>query len=97
MFSASRISATVLNLGESTPLDSEESEASFTQEKDFSAEKAAPAATKSWLSSGTIISSSLSFSVTINLWRSWSKKWSGPPKKATFPRIGFPQARPEIV
>ena len=25
------------------------------------------------------------------------KKWSGPPKNATWPRIGLPQARPLIV
>ena len=71
--------------------------ADWTQLRLRSAEKAAPAATKSWESGGATISSSFNSRVVTKRWRSWSKKCSGPPKKATLPRMGLPQARPEIV
>ena len=60
-------------------------------------ERAAPRATNICEFSGEIISSSLKFKVSTNLSFSIGKKWRGPPKKATFPLIGLPQARFEIV
>ena len=30
----------------------------------------------------------------MNRWRNSDKKYNGPPKKATFPMIGRPQAKP---
>ena len=59
--------------------------------------KAAPVATKRWASSGIIISPSFSSRVSINLFLNSERYVSGPPKNATFPLIGLPQARPEIV
>ncbi len=58
---------------------------------------AEPMAANRWEFSGAMISSSVSFSVRMNALRSSGRKWSGPPKKATFPRMGLPQARPEMV
>ena len=59
--------------------------------------RAAPVATKRWASSGTIISSSFKFRVLINLFLSSERYVRGPPKNATLPLIGLPQASPEIV
>ena len=58
---------------------------------------AAPIAANKWECSGAIICSSVRWSVRIKASFNWSRKWSGPPRKATLPRIGLPQARPEIV
>ena len=44
-----------------------------------------------------MISSSLSSRVLMKAALSWSRKWRGPPRNATFPRIGLPQARPDMV
>ena len=60
-------------------------------------ESAAPSATKICEFSGEIISSSLKSKVSTNLSFYIGKKCRGPPKKATFPLIGLPQARFEIV
>ncbi len=59
--------------------------------------RAAPVATKSWEFSGKTTWSSLSPSVSMNLFLSSERKYKGPPRKATFPLIGLPQARPLMV
>ena len=61
------------------------------------AETAAPMATYSSPCSGMIISSSAMDRVSWKRSRRAGMKVRGPPRKATFPRIGRPQARPEIV
>ena len=58
---------------------------------------AAPVAAKRWEFSGSMVVSSVSFSVRMNAALSWGRKCSGPPKNATWPRMGLPQARPEMV
>ena len=63
----------------------------------FSDNTAAPIATYNSEFLGIIYSPSFKFKVSINLFVSPSRKCNGPPKKATFPRIGFPQANPLIV
>ena len=40
------------------------------------------------------MASPVRFKVRIKAFRSSGKKCSGPPRNATFPRIGLPQARP---
>ena len=59
--------------------------------------RAAPLATKRWASSGIIISLLVKFNVWINLFLNSDKYVKGPPRNATFPLIGLPQARPLIV
>ena len=59
--------------------------------------RAEPIAANKWECSGATICSSSNFKVLINAFFNSGKKWSGPPRKATVPRIGLPQARPEIV
>ena len=59
--------------------------------------RAEPIAANKWECSGATICSSSNFKVRINAFFNSGKKWSGPPRKATVPRIGLPQARPEIV
>ncbi len=63
----------------------------------FSDNNAAPIATYNSEFLGIIYSPSFKFKVSINLFVKPSRKCSGPPKKATLPRIGFPQASPLIV
>ena len=63
----------------------------------FSANSAAPIATYNSEFLGIIYSPSFKFKVSINLLVNPSRKCNGPPKKATFPRIGFPHASPLIV
>ncbi len=58
---------------------------------------AAPIATNNSEFLGNITSLSFNFSVFINLFRSSDKKLNGPPKNATSPFIGLPQASPLIV
>ena len=58
---------------------------------------AEPIAAKRWEWSGAIICDGPRFNVLMKDSRSSERKWSGPPKKATFPLIGFPQARPDMV
>src|SRR5690606_10269543 len=60
-------------------------------------ETAAPIATNNWELSGKIISSSFNPKVSIYLFLSSGKKCKGPPEKATFPFIGLPQAKLDIV
>ena len=59
--------------------------------------RAAPSATKSCGLSGTIISSSSKLRVSINLSLSCVRKYRGPPRNATLPVIGLPQANTLIV
>ena len=54
-------------------------------------------AAKRWECSVLMICSSSNFKVRIKASLSSDKKNKGPPRKATCPRIGLPQARPEIV
>ena len=63
----------------------------------FSDNIAAPIATYNCEFLGVIYSPSFRFKVSINLFVSPSRKCNGPPKKATFPLMGFPQASPLIV
>ena len=58
---------------------------------------AAPTAANRWEWSGAMMASPFKFRVRIKASRSSERKWSGPPRKATLPRMGFPQARPLMV
>ena len=58
---------------------------------------AAPIAAKRCEFGGSMVVSSVSFSVRMNAALSCGRKCSGPPRNATWPRIGLPQARPEMV
>ena len=60
-------------------------------------QKAAPQTDVAIELSGTIAVSSVKCRVRTNACRSSDRKCSGPPKDATYPRIGFPHASPEIV
>ena len=57
----------------------------------------APIAIYNCASFGNTIFSSLKLSTFLNAVLSSDKKYRGPPKKATFPRIGLPHASPLIV
>ena len=57
----------------------------------------APFATSKCAFSGTIISSFVKFRVCMNLFLNSDRYVSGPPKNATWPFMGCPQANPEIV
>ena len=61
------------------------------------ASKHAPLATNKCASPGTIVCSGVKCNVSTNLFLNSGKYVSGPPKNATFPLIGLPQANPEIV
>ena len=74
-----------------------ESQCSRSSGRSCMAETAAPMATYSSPCSGMIISSSAMDRVFWKRSRRAGMKVRGPPRKATFPRIGRPQARPEIV
>ena len=63
----------------------------------LSAIKAAPKATKYLEFSGKITSSGLSPNVSVNLFLSSDMYVRGPPRKATFPFILCPHARPLMV
>ena len=63
----------------------------------LSAMNPAPMATKYLAFSGKMTSSGLSSSVSMNLCLSWDMYVRGPPRKATWPFILCPQARPLIV
>ncbi len=58
---------------------------------------AEPIAANRWESAVSMMCSSSSFKVRMNAALSSERKWSGPPRNATWPRIGFPQASPLIV
>ena len=59
--------------------------------------KADPMAANRWEFSGAMICSSSSFRVRMKAAFSSERKCKGPPKKATCPRMGLPQARPLMV
>ena len=61
------------------------------------ASKHAPLATNKCASSGTIVCSGVKCNVSTNLFLNSGKYVNGPPKNATFPLIGLPQANPDIV
>jgi len=61
------------------------------------ASRHAPFATNKCASSGTIVCSGVKFKVSTNLFLNSGIYVSGPPKNATFPRIGLPHANPLIV
>ena len=61
------------------------------------ASRHAPFATNKCASSGTMVCSGVKCSVSTNLFLNSGKYVSGPPKNATFPLIGLPQAKPLIV
>ena len=54
-------------------------------------------AAKRWEFSGSTVVSAVRPSVRMNAFFSSGRKCSGPPRNATQPRMGLPQARPEIV
>ena len=58
---------------------------------------AAPMAANRWECSGAMMCSGVRCRVRMKAFLSSGRKWSGPPKKATFPRMGLPQARPLMV
>ena len=61
------------------------------------ASRHAPFATNKCASSGTMVCSGVKCSVSTNLFLNSGKYVSGPPKNATFPLIGLPHAKPDIV
>ena len=64
---------------------------------DFSARYAAPMATKNFAFSGNMTFSSFRERVSMNLFLSSERYSRGPPRNATLPLIGCPQARPDII
>ena len=58
---------------------------------------AAPTAANRCECPGSMMASPVRLSVRINAFFSSGRKWRGPPRNATFPLIGLPHARPDIV
>ena len=87
-FSSNRISTPASNFVSSSP------KSISSASSDSNAE---PYAAKRWELSGSTVVSGVNFKVLIKEAFNSVKKWSGPPKNATVPRIGLPHARPETV